>query len=59
MPVWGSREFLVEGREAFARWDNLAYFVDKQTGEVRAEVFSASFDKIGDMTDFSAEGTKA
>jgi hypothetical protein len=50
LPSWGSREFLVEGREAFARWDNLAIFIDKRTGEVRKELFTPNFDKIANMT---------
>ena len=37
LQVWGSRQFLVEGREAFARWDDLVIFIDKQTGEVTEE----------------------
>ena len=57
--TWGSREFLVEGREAFARWDNLAYFVDKQTGAVRTELFNASLRKIQQMTEHSADEAKA
>ncbi len=53
---WGAREFLVEGRESFGRWDNIAYFVNKQTGEVRKAHFNASFDKIDNMEEHYTSG---
>ncbi|WP_194410984.1 hypothetical protein [Microbacterium cremeum] len=54
MPVWGAREFLVEGREAFARWDNRVIFVDKETGEVHAGLRNLHAKKIRAMTPVTA-----
>ncbi|MEV1131386.1 hypothetical protein [Agromyces sp. NPDC049794] len=50
LPVWGAREFLVEGQEAFGRWDNLVIFIDKQTGAVREDVHTLNLEKIREMT---------
>ncbi|MGW8884609.1 hypothetical protein [Streptomyces sp. NPDC055749] len=50
LPVWGAREFHIEGREAFGRWDNLAIFIDKRTGEVRSDWYTPNFRKIRAMT---------
>ncbi|WP_328907943.1 hypothetical protein OG230_35860 [Streptomyces sp. NBC_00234] len=50
LPLWGAREFLVDGREAFGRWDNLAIFIDKRTGEVRSDLRTLNFRKISAMT---------
>lgn len=50
---WGAREFEVEGREGFGRWDNLVYFVDKRTGEVRKENFTPNARRIHDMVHHS------
>lgn len=55
--VWGAREFIVEGRDSFARWDNLAYFVSKQTGEVWSGPFNANFRKIKKMIKHRPDGT--
>ncbi|QAY73148.1 hypothetical protein ET445_07090 [Agromyces protaetiae] len=54
LPVWGSRQFYVDGLEAFARWDNLAIFVDKRTGEVRKDFHTPNFAKIRRMTPVAA-----
>ncbi|MEK8142093.1 hypothetical protein NKH18_04165 [Streptomyces sp. M10(2022)] len=56
LPVWGAREFLIDGREAFARWDNLAIFIDKRTGEVRADHRTLNFRKIREMTPIAVPG---
>lgn len=50
LPVWGAREFLIDGREAFGRWDNLAIFIDKRTGEVRSDLRTLHSRKISAMT---------
>ncbi|WP_136708457.1 hypothetical protein [Agromyces sp. H66] len=50
LPTWGAREFLVEGRDAFSRWDNLVIFVDKETGEVREDTYTLHVRKIAQMT---------
>lgn len=50
LPVWGSRQFYVDGVEAFARWDNLAIFIDKRMGAVREEFHTPNFAKISSMT---------
>ncbi|MFB6610027.1 hypothetical protein ACFCVO_06905 [Agromyces sp. NPDC056379] len=50
LPVWGSRQFHLDGVEAFARWDNLAIFIDKRTGEVRQEFRTPNIVKISSMT---------
>lgn len=47
--MWGSRQFYVDGIEAFGRWDNLAVFIDKRTGAVRKEFFTPNFTKIRQM----------
>ncbi|MFT4281540.1 hypothetical protein [Microbacterium sp.] len=53
---WGAREFIVDGRESFGRWDNLVYFVNKHTGEVSKGHFNANFGKIDKMVEhFSPE----
>jgi len=49
LPVWGSRQFLVEGAEAYARWDNLVIFIDKRTGDIREEFHTPNFAKITQM----------
>ncbi|RXZ69937.1 hypothetical protein [Agromyces albus] len=49
LPVWGAREFLVEGREAFGRWDNMVIFIDKQSGEIREDVHTLNLEKIEEM----------
>ena len=54
LPVWGSRQFYVDGVEAFARWDNLAIFIDKRTGAVRQEFHTPNFAKISRMTPVAA-----
>ena len=50
LPVWGSRQFSVDGVEASARWDNLAIFIDKRTGRLREEFHTPNFAKISRMT---------
>jgi hypothetical protein len=47
--VWGAREFLVDGREAFARWDNRVIFIDKQTGEVHEGMRNLHVKKVNAM----------
>lgn len=54
LPVWGSRQFLVDGVEAFARWDNLVIFIDKRTGEIREEFCTPNFAKIREMKPVTA-----
>ncbi|SIN93168.1 hypothetical protein [Agromyces cerinus] len=54
LPVWGSRQFSVDGVEAFARWDNLAIFIDKRTAAVRQELHTPNFAKISSMTPVAA-----
>lgn len=49
LPVWGSRQFFLEGVEAFARWDNLVIFIDKRTGDIREEFHTPNFQKISEM----------
>lgn len=49
MPAWGAREFFVEHRQAFVRMDNIALFIDKETGDVRQAHRVAEFDKIHAM----------
>jgi hypothetical protein len=53
LAVWGSRQFFLDGVEAFARWDNLAIFIDKRSGDVRQEFFTPNFEKISAMTPIS------
>jgi hypothetical protein len=53
LPVWGSRQFLLEGREAFGRWDNLVIFIDKRSGGVREDFHTLNLEKIGKMTPIS------
>ncbi|WP_445402543.1 hypothetical protein ACSMX9_13345 [Streptomyces sp. LE64] len=50
LPVWGAREFHVDGLAAYGRTDNIALFVDKHTGEVRRDWFTPNFDKVRAMT---------
>jgi hypothetical protein len=54
LPVWGSRQFYIEGREAFGRWDNLVIFIDKRTGEVREEIHTLNLEKVRKMKPISA-----
>lgn len=49
LPVWGAREFLVDGQDAYGRWDSRVLFVDKQTGEVTEDVQPLAFRKIKAM----------
>src|SRR3546814_10672314 len=42
LPAWGAREFFVEHRQSFVRMDNLALFIDKQTGDIRRDRKSTS-----------------
>jgi hypothetical protein len=53
LPVWGSRQFLLEGREAFARWDNLVIFIDKRSGDVRKDLRNLNSKKVREMTPIS------
>ena len=50
LPVWGAREFLVDGHDEFARWDDLAIFIDKASGAVREEQFLPNRLKIRAMS---------
>jgi hypothetical protein len=50
LPVWGAREFLVDGQDAYGRWDSRVLFVDKQSGEVTEDIQTLAFDKIDAMT---------
>ncbi|MRG61339.1 hypothetical protein GE115_15895 [Agromyces sp. CFH 90414] len=50
LPVWGAREFLVDGHDEFQRWDNLAIFIDKASGAVREEPFLPNRLKVRAMT---------
>ncbi|MFB9308830.1 putative FMN-binding regulatory protein PaiB [Agromyces hippuratus] len=54
LPVWGAREFLVDGREAFARWDNRVIFIDKQTGDVHEGMRNLHVKKVNAMTQVAA-----
>ena len=54
LPVWGSRQFYIDGDTSFARWDNLAVFVDRRTGAVRVELHTLNFAKISRMTPVTA-----
>lgn len=54
LPAWGAREFFVEHRQSFVRMDNLALFIDKQTGDIRRANHVAEFDKIQAMRPVSA-----
>ena len=54
LPVWGAREFLVDGQEAFARWDNRVIFIDKQTGEVHEGLRNLLVTKVNAMTQVAA-----
>ena len=54
LPVWGAREFLVDGREAFARWDNRVIFIDKQTGAVHEGWRNLHAKKVNAMTQVAA-----
>lgn len=54
LPAWGAREFFVEHRQSFVRMDNLALFIDKQTGGIRRANHVAEFDKIQAMRPVSA-----
>lgn len=49
LPVWGSRQFLVEGRAEYGSWNNEVLFMDKRTGEVRRDMHNANFRKIRAM----------
>ncbi|MGW1145936.1 hypothetical protein ACWD6I_12930 [Streptomyces sp. NPDC002454] len=50
LPVWGAREFHVDGLAAYGRTDNIVVFVDKNTGEVRRDWFTPNFGKVRAMT---------
>ena len=54
LPVWGAREFLVEGRQAFARWDNRVLFINKETGEVHEGLRNLHAKKVRAMTPIAA-----
>lgn len=54
LPVWGSRQFFVDGLAAYARWDNLALFIDKRTGAVRQDWHTPNYAKISKMTPCTA-----
>lgn len=54
LPVWGSRQFYIDGIEAYARWDNLVIFIDKETGNIREDLHTLNFGKIRAMTPVSA-----
>lgn len=54
LPTWGSRQFFVDGNASFGRWDNLAIFIDKQTGAVREDHHTPNLKKIRAMTPVSA-----
>ena len=54
LPVWGAREFLVEGRQAFARWDNRVLFITKETGEVHEGLRNLHAKKVRAMTPIAA-----
>jgi hypothetical protein len=50
LPVWGSREFLVDGDASYGRWDNTVIFIDKRTREVRRDLYTSNLDKISAMS---------
>ncbi|UOE42646.1 hypothetical protein [Agromyces larvae] len=50
LPVWGAREFYVDGDPTYTRMDNLVVLIDKRSGAVRREDRFASFDKVKKMT---------
>jgi hypothetical protein len=54
LPVWGSRQFFLDGVEAFARWDNLVIFIGKRSGDVREEFYTPNFERIREMTPIAA-----
>ncbi len=53
LPTWGSRQFFLDGREAFGRWDNLVIFIDKRSGDVRQDFYNLNLEKIDEMTPIS------
>ncbi|MFE6766443.1 hypothetical protein [Streptomyces sp. NPDC057689] len=50
LPVWGAREFYVDGDHSYARWDQRVVFIDKASGAVRVEYLPDHVVKVGAMT---------
>lgn len=48
--TWGSREWLVEGREPYRRVDNLVLFVSKRNGMVTSGLHTDNIEKLRAMT---------
>ncbi|WP_157428808.1 hypothetical protein [Agromyces salentinus] len=56
LPVWGAREFYVDGDPTYGRMDNFVLFIDKRSGTVREERQLESLRKIHDMTPVTGAG---
>lgn len=50
MPVYGSREFFIDGLEGGARLDGQVLFINKKSGEITRDLHIAALQKIDAMT---------